>query len=205
MVDTTSERSERGVVSRGVEALLPRIVEVMNVAGVPFMIAGSFATMAHGATTDAHDLDIVIDPTPASLDRLLSSLPASSYHVDAKGAHEALRTHGLFHVVDLATAWGIDFIVLKDRAFSREELKRRVTMRLHGVDVFVASAEDTLLAELEWSHNEGGSETQRRNARGILTNAKVDLAYVERWVGELGLVNEWALVRDEAAKSMRSP
>lgn len=189
----------------GVEALLPRIVEVLNVAGVPFMIAGSFATMAHGATTDAHDLDVVIDPTPASLDRLLASLPASSYHVDAAGAHEARRTHGIFHVVDLATAWGIDFIVVKDRVFSREELKRRVSMRVHGVDLFVASAEDILLAELEWSRNEGGAETQRRNARGILAKAGLDLAYVERWVRELGLAAEWSRVQDEAAKSLRSP
>lgn len=187
----------------GIEALLPRIVEVLNVAGVPFMIAGSFATNAHGATTETHELDMVIDPTPATLDRLLASLPAGSYHVDPGVAREALRTHGLFHVVDLATAWGIDFIVLKDREFSREEMKRRVRMRLHGVDVFVVSAEDTILAELEWSRDEGGSETQRRNARGILAKAaSLDLAYVERWVSELGLEKEWALVRQEAAKSI---
>lgn len=180
----------------GIEALLPRIVEVLNVSGVPFMIAGTFATTAHGAPTEAHDLDIVIDPTPATLNRLLESLPPTSYHVDANAAREALAARGIFHVVDLATAWGIDFIVRKDRDFSREEIKRRVKMRLHGVDVFVVSAEDTILAELEWSRDAGGSETQRRNVRGILSApATLDLAYVERWVGALGLEGEWSLVR----------
>ena len=54
-------------------------------------------------------------------------------------------------------------------------------------------------------HRWGGSETQRRNARGILAKsaASLDVTYIERWVEALGLGKEWALVRDEAARSTR--
>ena len=64
---------------------------------------------------------------------------------------------------------------------------------LLGVRVFIASPEDTVVAKLEWSRSSGGSERQRRDVAGILatTGADLDRAYVERWVGELELQDEW--------------
>lgn len=178
----------------GIEELLPRIVGLLDDVKIPFMIAGSFATNAHGVVRPTQDLDIVVDPDRASLEALLEAMPRASYHGDAEAARKALRDRSAFSVVDLATAARIDIIVKKDRAFSRAEMERRVAMELHGVPVFVASAEDTIVAELEWSQRSGGSETQLRNVAGILASRKgsLDLAYVKHWVDELGLAAEWA-------------
>lgn len=62
------------------------------------------------------------------------------------------------------------------------------------VPVFVASAEDTVVAKLEWSKLAGGSERQRRDVGGILAarGAELDRVYIERWVFELDLAEEWA-------------
>lgn len=180
--------------AEGLEDVLQRIVGVLNETGIRFMIAGSFASNAHGADRATQDLDIVIAPDPSALERLLSALPLDRYHVDAAAVREAFRNRGMFNVVDLATAWRIDFIVSKDREFSRMELDRRVEVELFGVSVYVASPEDTIVAELEWSKDTGGSETQLRNVAGIVAHKRgsLDLAYVERWVHELGLASEWS-------------
>jgi len=173
---------------------LGRIVGILNGAKVPFMIAGSFASDAHGAPRSTNDLDIVVDLTSATLEDLLAALPDDAYHVDAEAARRALRMRSLFNIVDLATAWRIDLIVSRDRPFSRSELERRVATNLLGVPVFIVSAEDTILSELEWSKESGGAETQRRNAAGILASQRgsLDHAYLLRWVDELGLAGEWA-------------
>jgi hypothetical protein len=177
--------------------LLERIVPALERANVPFMVAGSFASAAHGLPRSTNDLDIVIDPTSEALDALLAQLAPETYYVDADVAREALQRRGMFNVIDHATGWKVDFIVRRDRAFSREEFERRSTMSLLGVEVRMASAEDTILAKLEWSKASGGSERQRRDIAGILATLgeSLDLIYLGRWLRELDLEAEWALAQ----------
>jgi hypothetical protein len=68
-----------------------------------------------------------------------------------------------------------------------------VKLQRLDVPVFVAAAEDTIIAKLEWSRSAGGSERQRRDVAGIIATLadQLDRAYVERWVVELALDDEW--------------
>jgi hypothetical protein len=178
------------------EGLLRRLVGALDQSGVPFMVAGSFASTTHGLPRTTQDLDIVIDPPdPSALEALLRALPTDLYYLDVASARDALRHRAMFNVVDLGSGWKIDFILRKNRAFSREEFSRRQAIELLGVPVYVASPEDTIVAKLEWSQMSGGSERQRRDVAGVLatTGNALDRAYVERWVRDLGLTEEWAL------------
>ena len=186
----TEARSELG-------ELLARIVGLLHGAGIEFMIAGSFASTAHGLPRTTQDIDIVIDPRPAALNSLLDAMVTDAYYVDHDTALDAPQHRSMFNVVDMASGWKIDFILRKNRAFSREEFRRRVPFEMLGIPLFVASAEDTVVAKLEWARDSGGSERQLRDVAGILATraGKLDIAYVERWVEELGLTSEWVKAR----------
>jgi hypothetical protein len=174
--------------------LLERLVRVLDGAGVPFMVAGSFASTAHGLPRTTQDLDLVIDPpSPQALDALVASMSPEEYYVDADAARDALRRRSMFNIVDHASGWKVDFIVRKNRAFSREEFARRTPMSLLDVPVFMATPEDTIVAKLEWSKQSGGSERQRRDIGGIIATVgeRLDSAYIWRWVVDLGLTEEW--------------
>jgi len=133
------------------------------------MIAGSFASAAHGLPRTTQDLDVVIDPpSTQALELMVGSMPTDEYYVDADAARESLRRRSMFNVVDHSSGWKIDFIIRKNRDFSREEFARRMPFSLLDVPVFVASPEDTVVAKLEWSKLSGGSERQRRDVAGIL-------------------------------------
>lgn len=163
------------------------------------MIAGSFASTAHGLPRTTQDLDLVIDPpTAAGFDALLAAIPLDQYYFDVDAARDALRRRTMFNVIDLASGWKVDLILRKNRAFSRDEFDRRLKMTVFDVSVFVASAEDTIVAKLEWSKLSGGSQRQRRDVAGIVATlgAALDRPYIERWVRELDLAAEW-----EAAKA----
>ena len=175
--------------------LLERVARIFEHTKIPFMIAGSFASTAHGLPRSTQDLDIVIDPpNAAAIDALLRELPADAYYVDADAAHDAFKRRSLFNVIDTASGWKIDLIVRKNRNFSRSEMSRRVALPILGVPLFVASPEDTIVAKLEWSRDSGGSERQRGDVKGILAalGSAIDRAYVETWVRDLGLEEEWA-------------
>jgi len=76
--------------------LVQRVLASLEKAEVPYMVTGSLASSMHGEPRSTHDIDLVIDPTRASLERLLEEFPAGEYYVSRDAALEALETRGLF-------------------------------------------------------------------------------------------------------------
>ena len=171
---------------------LGNVVQTLNQAGVPYMLAGSFASSHHGAPRTTHDIDVIVDPAFDSLDRFLKAMQEKDVYFDVDVATDEFKRRGQFNIIDGRTAWKVDVIFRKARAFSREELARRVRATVLGVDVFVATAEDTVLAKLEWARL-GESDRQLRDVRGILEVKAdaLDRAYIERWLDDLGVRELW--------------
>ncbi len=178
----------------GVDVVLRRFAEHLDSTAIPFMVAGSFASSVHGLPRTTQDIDLVIDPP--SFDALacaVNALERAAYYADLGAAHDAFLRRSMFNVIDMSSGWKFDLILRKNRPFSVSEFKRRTTTSLLGVPVCIATAEDTIVAKLEWSKDSGGSERQRRDVAGILAmnDASLDIDYIERWVKSLGLAEEW--------------
>jgi len=160
------------------------------------MITGSMASSFHGESRATRDLDIVIDPTADSLPRFLAALRPEEFYVSWETASEALAQRTQFNVIEVATGWKIDFVIRKDRPFSREELARRKQVEILGTRAYVASAEDTIIAKLEWARG-GEPERQLRDVAGILavSGDGIDYPYLERCIRDLDLTDMWSRVR----------
>lgn len=169
-----------------------RLVDALERAEVPYMVTGSYASSAHGTPRATNDIDIIIAPTDAQLWELLREFPSDRYYADEDDAFDAFARSSQFNVVDFATSWKADLIFKKPREFSDAEFSRRRTHVIAGKVVSLVSAEDILIAKLEW-HKLGESERQIEDAAGIITRqgAALDRTYVEQWVRELGLESEW--------------
>ena len=175
------------------EAVLERVVSVLDAHGIPYMVTGSVASSYHGRPRATHDADVVIDPTAAQFDAFVSDLELAQYFVNAEGAQEALRRRSQFNVIDLATATKLDVIIRKDRPFSVEEFGRRQRVDM-GLPTAVAmvTAEDAILSKLEWARRSGDSERQIRDAAGVLElNPEADRRYIATWADHLGITELW--------------
>jgi hypothetical protein len=185
---------------------IERLTLLLETAGVPYMVTGSIASSHHGLPRATNDADIVIDPSPAALDRLLAALESAGYYVPDRVAREALRRRGQFNVIDAGTAFKIDLIVRKERPFSAEEFSRRESRLLLERPVLMARAEDVILSKLEWAKKGGGSQRQLDDAAGVLrvSGDRLDRAYVERWAEALGVSDLWQkLLHDEGPTGER--
>lgn len=182
--------------STGLAEALRTIAEQLDTAGIPFMLAGSFASTYHGHPRTTQDIDIVIDPTRDALLRFVDSLPADRSYVDRTTAIEAFEQRDMFNVIDLETGWKVDLILRKARPFSRSEFERREVVEWMGVRLFVVTAEDVILSKLEWARLSGGSERQMRDVAGVLEvhGDRLDLAYLERWLDVLAVRELWEQV-----------
>lgn len=177
------------------EGLLRTLAAALREAGIPFMVTGSVASAYYGAGRATMDLDLVIDPDPASLEAFVARIVATGAYVSPDAAREALAQRTMFNVVDVESGWKGDPIVRKARPFSEEEFRRRRSIDFFGVRVDVASLEDIVLSKLEWA-KQGGSARQLEDVRALirLQGDELDAAYVARWVRVLGLSEQWQAV-----------
>ena len=179
--------------------LLEIVVRALEESDVPYMLTGSFASTIHGISRSTFDIDFVIAPDAVSLRRLVQEFQTKRYYVSPEAADGAFARAGMFNVIDHETGLKVDFIIVKPRDFSQTEFERRQPRDAFGVRMFVASPEDVLVAKLEWSKI-GGSTRQLEDAAGIIRRQgkNLDLAYIERWVRELGLEEQWKAANSAA-------
>jgi hypothetical protein len=146
------------------------------------------ASTHYGPARATQDVDLVIDPDEAALERFLADVDHERLYVPDGLARDALRQRGQFNVIDYHSSWKIDLMMRGDEPFDRAQFERRRPVSIGDVDVFVASAEDTVLAKLRW-HRLGGSARQLQDVAGVLEvmAGRLDEGYLDRWADELGV------------------
>lgn len=185
-----------------VAEVFQRITEALQSAKIDYMLAGSFASTGYSSPRSTQDIDLVISANRTQLQAFFGYLTAQGYYSDLDAALNALQEESLVNVIDMKTGWKIDLIFLKSRAFSQEEFKRRRKLKVHGLELFVASPEDVVITKLEWAKM-GNSQRQIEDAASVLRAQRgvLDHAYLERWVSELNLKKEWRLAVEFAEGS----
>ncbi len=139
--------------SGGLAGPLREITSLLVEVGILYMVVGSFASTVHAEprTTRDFDVDIVIDPNASALHQFLAKIDTDSYYLDAEASRDSLRRRAWFEIIDMRSAWKLDLEIRKDFEVELEELSRRSTHDIVGVPVPTASAEDTIIAKLEWA------------------------------------------------------
>ena len=147
-------------------------------------------------------LNFVIDAPRAQLDAVVDGLEARGLYVSREAAEEAFQVRGQFNAIDPERGWKVDLIFRKHRPFSEAEFARRRPASLLGVAISLTSPEDLIVAKLEWGRL-SESELQQRDVVELVEKRwqSLDLPYIERWVGELGLGPAWAAVLERASVS----
>lgn len=166
--------------------LLATVVDALDRAGVPHMLTGSHASTFHGEPRATNDADLVIDPDLPAFRAVAERLREDGLYCGDEGV--AFEHRSMCNVIDPATGAKVDLIVRRDRPFSINEMERRIRVSVDGVALWIATAEDLILAKLEWARL-GQSERQRRDIAGVLavSGDQLDLAYLRKWATELGL------------------
>lgn len=167
--------------------LLHAAVALLDAADIPFMVVGSYASTFHGEPRMTRDIDLVVEPSEQGIRLLVDLVDRDRFYIgDAIGA---FHDRSMFNLIEPSTGWKVDFMVRKDRPFSVAEFARRFPARVAGVDVYIASAEDTMLAKLEWG-KASGSDRQFDDALAIAITQRLDRAYLAKWANELGVADQ---------------
>lgn len=187
--------------------LLERVTTILDGVSIPYMLTGSLAAAYYATPRATQDIDLVVEATSDQLEILTDLLSSAGLYVSSTAAREAFLHEGQFNAIDPGTGWKVGFIIRKSRAFSVSEFGRRKTRTVLGLELSLTSRKDLVLAKLEWA-KKGESEVQLRDVQAVLraASSRFDWAYVEHWVRELGLREQWEVVqRDNDSRSDGSP
>ena len=175
-------------------ALLP-VIEALDVLGVGYYVGGSVASSIHGVPRASIDADVIAELRPEHVAPLATRLGAL-YYLDEGRMRDSVSRRLSFNVIHLATMFKIDVFVSKGRPFDVEASSRARLQALgespEARQARVASAEDTLLAKLEWYRRGGeSSERQWSDVLGLLRvrAGQLDRAYLAHWAKALGVAD----------------
>jgi len=140
------------------------------------------------------DVDLVADLKPEQTELLASKLNREFY-ADAEQMGEALRFGRSFNAIHFATGFKINIFPLSNDAFHVGELARAEKRvwevdSTGGVEIRVASAEDTVIEKLVW-YKRGGqvADKQWSDVLGIATTRSLDRKYLSEWAPRLGVAD----------------
>jgi hypothetical protein len=169
-----------------------QVVEVLARLGVRYAIGGSVASAVHGVVRATIDADVVAELRPEHVEPIAKAL-GKQFYLDTGSIRDAIDRRGHFNLIQLETMFKIDVFIPKDRPFDRAQLERRIRQVISKepeVSVYVCTAEDTILAKLEW-YRLGGevSERQWQDILGVIRvqDKRLDLDYLRRTAATLGV------------------
>jgi len=166
------------------------VADTFDALGVPYAIGGSLASVWHGIPRTTIDADLVADLLPEQISPFVRAL-RDEFYVDPLAIVDAMQRRSSFNLIHRTSMFKVDIFLPKERPFERMQLERRAREVILGEPertAWVTSAEDIVLAKLEWFRMGGEvSERQWRDVLGVMKTQGtwLDEAYLRRWAAEL--------------------
>ena len=131
------------------------------------------------------DFDFVIHLHPQDVEALVNHFK-DGYYCDRDAIREALHRKTMFNIIDHASGFKADFVILKDNEYRQTEFGRRAQVDFAGMPIYIVTAEDLLLSKLIWIQ-ELQSAIQMEDIRSLAVVSNMDWNYVNLWISKLNL------------------
>ena len=173
--------------------VLSQVARILDQQGINYVLVGSLASSMHGMYRSTADIDLLADIKPEHVRPLLDALNKSFYVDDEHAVQQAVEQRRSFNAIHFDSVFKVDIFIPKGDAFARKQLERRQLRKITPDSdevVYVATAEDTILAKLRW-YRDGGevSSTQWSDVLGILgvSDLSLEFDYLREWSERLGV------------------
>lgn len=184
-------------------SVLTVVTSALERLNIRYVLVGSFASSLYGLYRATADIDILADIASENVGPLHQALK-EDFYVDELSMRKAIARGQSFNAIHFDSVFKIDIFVASNDEFAATQLNRR-QLRVLSPDgtneVYVATAEDTVLAKLRWfrSGNES-SKNQWNDVLGIISVARdrLDTAYMRTWAERLSIGDLLERALDEA-------
>jgi hypothetical protein len=182
--------------------LLRTVAEVLENAGIAYMVTGSIASSMQGEPRSTHDIDLVVALAPEHVDVVHRAFPPSKYYLSEQSIRDAIHHRSMFNLLDIDGGDKVDFRILTNDDFDRSRFSRRRQQFAEAmqISIHVSSPEDTILSKLRWAELSGGSEKQFNDALRVyeVQFSGLDFNYLNEWSQRLAVERLWQRLQADA-------
>jgi hypothetical protein len=172
-------------------AFFEKIVDVLNKQNIPYMLSGSMAMSTYVNPRATRDFDFIIFLKHDDINGFVSYFQ-DGYYCDKESVQDAIKNQSMFNIIDHASGFKADFVVLKNHPFRKEEFNRRIKIDFFGRTIYVVTPEDLLISKLIWIQDIQ-SPLQMEDIKNLSAVKSLDWRYIKEWINKLNL-NTFALV-----------
>jgi hypothetical protein len=168
------------------------VAHVLEELNVPYVLVGSFASSARGVRRATIDADIVAQVTIDHVKEIVDKLSSRDFYIDDVAVRRAITSERAFNAIHRDSMFKVDVHVSRDE-FTAKEMERKVAEKIlpnSNTFVYIATAEDTVVAKLAWFRKGGEvSDRQWSDVLGVLKvqQGRLDHAYMREWCERLGV------------------
>ena len=166
--------------------VLKMVAQRLDAAGIAYMVTGSIALNYYAMPRMTRDIDIVVELSHASANRLCAAFQ-DDFYIDRGAVLEAITASHIFNIIHKTFVIKVDFVVRKESEYRREEFSRRRQVTVEGWRLSIVAPEDLIISKLDWAR-ESRAEIQLNDVRNLLSSlGELDRGYLEHWIRRLGL------------------
>ncbi len=169
-----------------------KVTTVFDDLDIAYLIGGSLASSFYGVIRSTMDADLVADIQFDHISPLYERLKAEFY-IDPQMVLNAVLQSTSFNLIHFETTFKIDVFILQQRAFDLNRMQRRILRPIGEPltgQVYFSSAEDMILAKMEWFRaGDETSDQQWKDISGVLKtqSSQLDMGYLKSWAATLGV------------------
>ena len=168
------------------------VTTLLERLNIPYFIAGSLASTVHGEVRTTQDSDVVAEITPSHVEAFVTSAE-KLFFVDGAEVSKAIQEQTSFNLIHRESFFRVDVFIPQKTDFNASQLERarsELIVSQPQAKAYIATAEDTILAKLNWFQASGGtSQRQWNDVIGIIKiqAERLDHDYMSVWAEKLGL------------------
>jgi len=169
------------------------IARVFDELNVRYVVVGSFASSVRGMTRATNDVDIVADLHAEQVTVFIARVE-EAFYLSEPSVRRAIKEHRSFNLIHFDSAFKVDIFIPPPDGFGRQQLAHRQAEQVDPQgerQIYVATAEDTILAKFLWFRQGGEVSTQQwADILGVIKIRRdvLDKAYLREHAQRLGVL-----------------
>ena len=166
-------------------AFFENIINFLEQEYIPYMLTGSMAMSVYVVGRSTQDFDFVVQLSTNDVSKIVEHFK-KGYYCNEESINDAIKRKSRFNIIEHATSFKADFILLGSKEFQQLQFSRRIKVDLMGIHASVISAEDLILSKLIWIQ-QSESGRQMEDIKAVSKYPDIDWVYIHHWIAKLDL------------------
>jgi len=164
---------------------LKKLINYFEKEKIAYMLSGSVAMSIYSLPRFTRDFDFIVQLQLKDIKGLVDYFK-EGYYCDEDTIKEAIINKSMFNIIDFASTYKADFIILKNEPYRLAEFERREQVNFLYMQINLVSPEDLIISKIAWIQ-EVQSDIQKEDIKILLKIKNIDMRYIRKWIATLKL------------------